>query len=311
MLKALFWLFVVVDVGGLLLFYLLGLAAAGPSKTNPVWVTFLLFILPGLLLLAAVLLYLRSTSPTLRFVAFGLAASPLVLLVATRALAVAQFRANSNEQGELTFFGAGPKRDIVEAIRRNDSATVATLAPTVAVNDAGMDGMTLLISALRQLRSTPDQHGALRVLLAAGADPNQGTEYEIPLEMALQVAAKSGPAPVKMLLDAGADPNRTNSNGTPIFFGGAGNGMGADMLPLLVAHGADLTRTGRKGERVLFYAADARNWTVVLWLLQQGVDWREGQSSNGKTFEAMLEGNAGWAGNDPGFTDVMAYIKQH
>jgi Ankyrin repeats (3 copies) len=311
MIKVLFWMFVALDAGAILLFFVLGLAAAGSTKDSPMSVTLLLLVLPAIPLLAAIAVYLRSSSPGWRAVAFALAAAPVLLVVATQAYTRAQFKANSNAQGDLTFFTAGPMREIVEAIRRHDAATVAALVPKVDVNGTGMADMTLLVIALRQLRTTPDQHEVVRVLLKAGADPNKGVEYEIPLEMALQVAAKSGPEPVRLLLEAGANPNALSSSGTPLFFAGTGNGADIEILKLLIKHGADLDRTGSKGERVLFAAANGRNWKAVLFLLEQGVDARVGQTLSGQDFRSMLEANASWASADSGYADVVAWLKTH
>ncbi len=311
MIKLLFWMFIALDAGVILLFFALGLAAAGPSKTSPVSVTLLMLALPAIPLVGAIAVYLRSTSPGWRALAFALAAAPAVLVVATQMYTRAQFKANSNAQGDLTFFRAGPMRDIVEAIRRNDAATVAALAPKVDVNGTGMADMTLLVSALRQLRTTPDRHEVLAVLLKAGADPNKGIDYEIPLEMALQVVGKSGPEPVRLLLEAGANPNALNSSGTPLFFAGAGNSADVEILKLLIKHGADLNLTGPKGERVLFAAANARNWKAVLFLLEQGVDARVGRTLSGQDFRSMLEANASWASADSGYAEVAAWLRTH
>lgn len=311
MIKLLFWMFIALDTGVILLFFALGLAAAGQSKTSPVSVTLLMLALPAIPLVGAIAVYLRSTSPGWRALAFALAAAPAVLVVATQVYTRAQFKANSNAQGDLTFFRAGTMREIVEAIRSNDAATVAALVPKVDVNGTGMADMTLLVSALRQLRTTPDQHEVVRVLLKAGADPNKGVEYEIPLEMALQVVDKSGPEPVRLLLEAGANPNALNSSDTPLFFAGAGNSADVEILKLLIKHGADLNRTGPKGERVLFAAANARNWKVVLFLLQNGVDSRVGQTLSGQDFRSMLEANASWASADSGYAEVAAWLKTH
>jgi len=311
MIKALFWGFVALDAGAILLFFVLGLAAAGPSKTSPMSVTLLLFVLPMVPLLAAIAVYLRSSSTGWRALAFALAAAPVVLVIAAQAYSRAQFTANSNAQGELTFFTAGPMREIVEAIRRNDAAAVAALVPKVDVNRQGMADMTLLVSALRQLRSTPTQHDVLAVLLKAGADPNQRVEFETPLEMALQVVGKSGPEPVRLLLDAGANPNQRNSSGFPIFFSGTGHATDTTILQLLIERGADLNLTGPKGERVLFSAANARNWKAVMFLLDRGVDWRQGQTLSGQDFRTMLDANASWASADSGYADVVAWLRNH
>lgn len=311
MIKVLFWLFVCIDVGAILLFFVLGLAAAGSSKTSPVSVALLLLVVPMIPLLAAVAVYLRSTSPLWKGAAFVLAAAPVLLVAGAQMYTRAQVAANSNAQGELTFFRAGPMREISEAIRRNDAATVARLVPTVDVNQTGLADMTLLVAALRQLRTTPQQHAVLAVLLKAGADPNKGPEFELPLEMALQVAAKSGPEPVRRLLEAGANPNAKGSSGDPLFFAGVWNAMPPEVLPLMVTHGADLAMTGNQGKHLLFAAADARNWPAVLQLLQRGADPAVGRTQSGKDFRTMVNDNASWAGADSGYADVVAWLKTH
>lgn len=108
--------------------------------------------------------------------------------------------------------------------------------------------------------------------------------YERPLEMALLINERTGPAPVAMLLAAGALPNRVNSSGTPIFFAGAGNLSSLESLTLLLRHGADLQAASTTGETILIYAASARNWKAARFLLQQGADPTQGRSRTGQTF---------------------------
>ncbi len=295
----------------MLLIFTLGLAAAGSSKTNPWVVAWYLLLLPALLLVAAILVYLRATSPLARGLALVLVAAPLTLLVSMRLRADAELRANTNAEGQLTFFRDGPMREIAEAIARNKAETVAAKLHLVDVNAAGMEGETLLIRALRQLRETPDRHEVLAALLDGGADPNKGTTLELPLALALQVAARSGPAPVKRMLDAGANPNLINSSGVPLFFGGAGHAVTTETLTLLLDHGADLTATDRQGRNVLFFAADARNWAAATLLLDRGVDWKRGRTLQGKTLLEMLEANATWASADSGFTEVLTFLRAH
>ncbi|MEQ1690581.1 MAG: ankyrin repeat domain-containing protein [Gemmatimonas sp.] len=244
-----------------------------------------------------------------------------MILVSMQAFTRAQFRANSNAAGDLTFFRAGPMRELIEAINRNDAATVATLAPNIDVNASGMADMTPLVAALRQLRQTPDQQDVLKSLIKAGVDPNKGTEYELPLEMALQISGETGPEPVKLLLEAGANPNQKTSFGKPIYFTGSGRGASADVLTLLLDHGADLKATDPKGETALMYAATTPNWKAVLVLLERGADRKIGRSFNGSTFEQVVEEYARqqqargpdprWADSDAGLQEVIAYLKAH
>src|SRR5688500_11645482 len=266
MMRLAFWGLAALDLLGILLLFVLGLAAAGPSKTSPVQVTLLLLVIPCIPLAAAVVLFLRSTSPVGRGVALLLAAARLLILVSTRAITEVQLRANTNERGDLAFFRSGPLRDIAEAIARNDSATVASLVPKVDLNETGFSDVTLILLAARQLRRTPEQHGVLRVLLAAGADPNKGAQYELPLAIAIQQSAKSGPEPGKLMLDAGANPNLKTSFGEPVWFSAVGQSSSLETLTLLLDRGADLNAVGPNESTALITAANTRNWNAALLL---------------------------------------------
>ena len=307
--KVAFWGLVALDLLGIVLWFLLGLAAAGSSRTSPVQVTFLLLVLPCLLLGAAVVLFVRSVSPAGRVLALLLAATPLLLLVAARAVAEMQFRAGTNPQGEMTFFRAGPSRDIAEAIARNDAATVAALAPKVDVNATGIADATLLVLAAQQLRRTPDRHEVLRALLAAGADPDKGAQYEFPLAIAIQVSGKAGTEPVRMLLDAGADPNLPTSFGEPVWFIATGQSATPETLALLLDRGADMNAIASNGSTALFSAANARNWKAALLLLRRGADWRRGTSVNGLSFKALVDDRVGSESGDSAFAEVRRALQ--
>jgi hypothetical protein len=306
-----FWVLVALDVLGVLLLFVLGLAAAGSARTNPLQVTVMLLVLPCIPLALSVVLFVRATAPGWRVFALLLAAAPLLIAVSSRAIAEVQLRANTNEQGRLTFFRSGPMREIAEAIARNDSTTVAALARTADVNRTGLSGMTLLLLAMRQLRDTPEQQAVLRLLLEAKADPNKEAQYERPLSIAIQVADKAGPGPVKLLLDAGANPNLADSFGTPVFFSATGHSATLEVLTMLIDRGANVNAVSPKGATVLFSAARTRNWKAVLLLLERGADWKQGKSVNGLPFASVIDGEASSQGNDSAFVDVRQYLQQH
>ena len=310
MIKVAFWCLVALDVVGILLLFVLGLAAAGSSRTNPLLVTLLLLVLPALVLAAAVVLFTRVTAPAWRLLAFALAAAPLLIAVSSRALATIQFRGATNAQGEMTFFRSGPMRDMAEAIMRNDAGAVTALRPKVDVNRTGLDDMTFLVLAMRQMRKTPQRQEVLQALLEGGADPDQEAQYELPLAVAIQVAGRAGPRPVKLLLDAGANPNHAGSSGTPAFFQATGQTTPLEVLKLLIDRGADVNAVGRQGETALFAAAATRNWKAALLLLERGADWRKGKSVNGLTFEQLVDSYAGSEGADAAFADVRRRLQQ-
>lgn len=309
MIRVAFWGLAAIDLLGILLLFLLGLAAAGSSRTSPVQVTLLLLVLPGAVLAAAVLLFVRAASPVGRLAAFLLAAAPVLILVSARAVAEVTLRANTNERGELTFFRSGPMREIAEAIERNDARTVTSLAREVDVNETGFSDVTLLLLAARQLRRTPEQHEVLRVLLEGGADPNKGAQYEVPLAIAIQQSGKAGVEPVRLLLDAGANPNLATSFGEPVYFAATGQSSTPETLALLLDRGADVNAVGANGSTALFAAANARHWEAALLLLQRGADWRRGQSVNGMPFKALVESYAGAEGGDSAYAAVRRALQ--
>jgi hypothetical protein len=309
MMRLTFWGLVALDLLGVLLLFVLGLAAAGSSKTSPMQVALMLLVLPCIAIAAAVALFVRSASPAGRFVALLLAAAPVLILFSARAMALVQLRANTNARGEMTFFRSGPMRDIAEAIARNDSSTVASLVPKVDVNATGFMDVTLLVLAARQLRQTPERHEILRVLLAAGADPNKGAEDELPLAIAIRQSGKAGTEPVKLLLDAGANPNLTTSFGEPVYFAAVGQSAPFEALALLLDRGADVNAMKRNGPTALFEAANARNWKAALLLLQRGADWRLGRSVNGLPFKDLIDGYAGAESGDSAYVAVRRLLQ--
>lgn len=312
MIKIAFWALVVLDVLGIGLFFLLGLAAAGSTKSNPILVALLLLVLPALPLVAAVFMFTRTTSPGIKFFALLSAAAPLLIAVAGRTFAEATMRLTTNEEGEMTWYRAGPEREIAEAIMRNDSATVARVAPTAKVNKKGAAGMTLLVLSLRQMEESPEAQVAIvRSLLAAKADPNLDGQYDYPLALAVGESGKAGLEPMKMLLDAGANPNQRTSFSHPVWFSGTFVAASPEALPMLLDRGADINAETKDGETALISVAMTRRWDVALLLLQRGADWKRGKNVSGLGFAHIVDGDAGHDDPDGLRAKVKQFINQH
>ena len=311
MLKLAFWVVVALDLFGIGIFFLLGLAAAGSSRTNPLLVTLLLLVIPAAVLGAAILLFTRATATPLRLVALLIAAAPLLIAASSRGLAEFELRSSTNAAGEMTFFRSGPMRDIAEAILRNDAAVVTAIAPTVDLNRTGASDMTLLALAMRQLRKTPDQQDVLHALLAAGADPNEEAQYELPLAVAIQVSGKTGPRPVQLLLDAGANPNLTSSFGEPVFYSATGVSASPEVLALLIDHGADINAEDSQGKTALISAANTRNWRAALLLLQRGADPERGHGAGGLTFKSLVDRDSDQPDPDGARAQVISHLQKH
>ena len=309
LLKILFWLIVCLDVAVLLLFFVLGLAAAPSSRTSPLSVAAYMLLLPGLVLAASIFLFLRSTSALPRIAALLLVAAPGLVVLAWKGIETVRLNTNMDSQGNLTFFPEGKLRDIANAITNNDAATVTTLASQVDVNSRGYDDTTLLLLAFRQIRLTPDRLEVLRALMKAGANPNLGN-IEMPLELAIQVSAKAGPEPVQLMLAAGANPNLKNTFGTPLYFGACGGTTNMEVLTALLDHGADLKATSSQTETAVSYAATSQNWTAALFLLQRGATWKQYRAPDGLTLKDMAESNLRVYGDKPGLKEVIEFLSR-
>ncbi|MBL8756380.1 MAG: hypothetical protein JNK15_24010 [Planctomycetes bacterium] len=230
LLKALFWSFAALDALGIGLWFLLGLAAAGPSKTHPLSVAALLFVLPGALLAVAVLVFVRTQTEWLRLAAFAVVSSPALFLAVTQALIPFQ---------------------------------LARLA------GGRMWGSTDLTSALQAAEQDPARRVEVRTLLQQGADPNEPGE-QTPLVLAIYGARHYGIEPVQWLLDAGADPNRIDAFGSPNWFAATAKSVAPEVFELLLARGADLQAKGQGGCGGVWGAINTENWPLALRLVEAG-----------------------------------------
>ena len=307
--KILFWLLVAGDTAALLLLFVLGLAAAPSSRTSPFTVAAYMLVVPALVLGAAVLLFMRSSSALGRSVAVLLAGAPLLIVLVQRALTTIEIRQSVNDAGDIVYFRPGPLREIAEAIPRNDTVTIARLVPTVDVNTRGFSNATLLGRALHQLKTMPTEHGTIRILLDAGADPNLVAD-DLPLEIAIQQSEHAGTEPVRLLLKAGAKPNTIGTFGTPVFFMASGITVPLEVLTLVLDNGADLKLTDRDGRTILFQAANSSNWKAVRLLLERGADYKVGKTLNGESFGEMVQSYARTFGDTAGVAEVLEYLKR-
>lgn len=270
----LFWLAVALDVAVMLVLFFLGLAAAGSSHTSPLAVVWWMLVLPGLVLLAAIVVFLTVQAPWGRGAACLLVASPIVITVGSWAWAQYDFRRSMDASGNLSAFGGeGALREVERAIWSNDGPAVERALERVKVNERGRGGATMLMVALRQLRKTPRELAPLRALVKAGVDPNAAGDGELPLAVAIQVSSKAGIEPVELLLRGGADPNAKTQFGVPVYFQGAGKMVPLEVLDLLIKSGADLRARSQDGRQdVLQYAALPGNWKAVQLLIERGAD---------------------------------------
>lgn len=289
--KFLFWSFVAIDVAALVLFGLLALAAAGPSRTNPVAALVVPFLVPAAILVGAIVLFVNSQSALLRTVAVVIAAAPVLITVGGHLGMLSKLREFRDESGELRQFRSQELRDLEAAVTRGDAAAVAAAASGVDLDTPSLSGATVLVLALRRLQQAPERIDVVRALIAAGADPNVA-HVELPLQPAIGATRVCGVEPVQLLLDAGANPNAIGESGDPAFFTAGGGGVDVAVMRLLVERGADVQVRGSNGRSVVVLAAQTRNWPVLELLLQLGAPWRDQLGRVGVPFLDHMESEA-------------------
>jgi hypothetical protein len=306
-LTLLFWLVILLNLAVIGFWFVLALAAAPSAHTGSLPVIGIASIPIAVLVVLAIVFH-RSTTPLWRIAATLLAAAPALWFTVTLITSKAQIAAVTDATGQLTFFPAGPARDLATAITNNDAANAARLLPQVNVNGPGFEGMTLLTLAMRQLRKTPGNHEVLSLLLKAGANPNlvPGQLDDLPLTTALQLSAKSGPEPVHLLLAAGANPNAASAFGTPAYFNAIGPATQVpDLLPALLDRGADVHAKDQQGHTALHRAATIPNWPAALLLLRKGADRNQVQNLG-----QMVAQRQGTHPGEPGLAEVAQFLLQ-
>ncbi|MBK8287188.1 MAG: hypothetical protein IPK97_21275 [Ahniella sp.] len=309
LLKMLFWALIACDVAALGVLFLLGLAAAPSSHTSPWAVAAFMLLVPGLLLAAAIMLFVVARSKVWRSIGLLIAATPLLVVVFSQSYLGQTMRRHQDANGNVTQFAAGPMQDLELAVGRNDVAAIRKLAATADLAQTGLGGSDILVFALRTLQASPDLPEVLRALLQAGANPD-GVGAERPLAVAIQVSQKAGIEPVQLLLEAGADPNQRAQFGEPVWFGATGIGVDHSVLPVLLDRGADVNAKSADGKVALLQATLAQNWPAALLLLKRGADWHRVRALDGRDYRAMLEDNARVYGDQPGMMDVQKFLEQ-
>jgi hypothetical protein len=250
----------------------------------------------------------RSNSTLWRALALAIVATPAVVAVAGRELAMLHISRYLGADGQMAFFPEGPARRLFEAIERNDVSAVTAGLAEVDVNTTGFQGCTLLSIAMQQLAKTPTELGVLRALLAAGADPNRGDES--PLQNAIYVSAKAGLEPMRLLLAKGAKVDARTEFGNPVTFAANGRAVPPEAWTILLDAGAPIDATDRGGRTALIDAITINNWPAALVLLERGANPDIGRSVNASTARALVDSYRHIHGSEPGFAAVLAKLQR-
>jgi hypothetical protein len=307
LLKVLFWLAVAIDAGVIGLFFILGLAAASPSKTNPLSVVAVMLIGPGLILAALAAWFLWAQSLLPRLCAFAIVASPILIVLYGQITTEIWKRNHPQEANIPTSFKPVSLASLESAVLANDPAAVTRAAAEINLRGRP-EGAGVVHLALNRLAKSPEQLPVFKALLDAGANPNAGNG-EPPLEIAIRISRATGPEPFTLLLKAGAKPTANTPLGTPIFFSAVLPTADPAILPLILNHGIDINTKSFRGETLLAHAAANNNWKAVLLLLERGADINQAQSPEGKPFREMVETSARIFGERGDLAEVLRKVR--
>ncbi len=164
---------------------------------------------------------------------------------------------------------SGPAHDLLAAARRGDTAGVKQALAQGADANAlpppeSADQRTPLIAA-----ATAVEVGALRALIAAGAEVNRMSGGLTALLAATRDSFDGRISAVMTLLANGADPHLADDAGnTPLHF--AASTRDAAVMQSLIDAGARLDGVNREGMTPLALACEASNQVVIDYLIKRG-----------------------------------------
>jgi ankyrin repeat protein len=142
-------------------------------------------------------------------------------------------------------------------------ALIARGAVLKSVDIAGYNALTLAASG--------GHEGCVRALIKAGINLNQRVK-QIGFTALSYAAAATKVDMVKALVEAGASVNKVDTQGVPPIFHLSRNGQ-ADIVSLLIAHGADVNIASKKiGETPLTGACSSGSLPTIQALLKAGAN---------------------------------------
>ncbi|WP_328893382.1 ankyrin repeat domain-containing protein [Streptomyces sp. NBC_00236] len=165
---------------------------------------------------------------------------------------------------------AGDAPSLFEALHEGENAVVQLLRSGVPAESVDEDGASALY-----LAAVSDRPGVVRLLLAAGADPDRACGPESG-DLPLCGAACGGHTEVvEALLAAGARPDLREQFGFTALRWAVGLGH-ARTAEVLLAYGADPCLPGPEGESLLLLAARRGSLPTVRALLRHGAGAADG-----------------------------------
>jgi hypothetical protein len=259
-----FWTLAAIDAALLAVLLVITLqSSAGQNDGGKQMGIFFFILLPGAVLVFAMLLFHFSGSVLVKSIALFVVVAP-ALWFAKQQIEdrVIDRRVEANRSG-VGYFKSGPMRQMGAAVVAHDVATLMRVGPTVDVNEPG-DNMTLMQLAVARPDagiSSGDELPVVRALLDLGGKP----------DAAMSAAChQRDSALLKILLDAGGNPNLNVRGDEPLVFE-VMSSITPENFRLLAGHGLDLDAKSH-GDPLLVQLSIYRRWDLLAIAIELGAD---------------------------------------
>jgi hypothetical protein len=309
-----FWILVCAELAALAAMLVAGLRSPSESGGREMGLAFGV-LLPAVVVVSAAAVYAKANSSIARNVAMVVAAAPALILIVVWVRGYLLDSAVANA-GVNAFHDPG-QRVLAKAIAGNKVSKVKELASRTKLNEPGTNELTGSDSTLLTLALTKQTAVTIeivRVLLKAGANPNQASEkgWTIPLVRAIQWKQ---PELVASFLDAGADPNEQDPNGGVAYYVAVDSTDDSSLaiFEMLLVHGANLEAVDKSGKTALMLTAISGNWKAMDMLLKRGTR-RDAKDEKGKTAldfaqDKIAEAERSTQTVDPGMRAMMERLR--
>jgi hypothetical protein len=231
-----------------------------------------LVVFPMLFLVGLGVVFALAKSEGVRMVCVALVALPL-LAMGNSMMTEGGEKQREEARYERAASGADSFREpaqlrLAAALRAGDLEQVKALLPAAGDLNKMYGETTLFLYALERGQGSEAARLAIvKELLGAGANAN------VPPGKPLRAVSFQGREMVELLLAAGADVNYVGTDGEPYWWTWLHDDTKGEMVPLMLAHGANLQLRVR-GFGPVSQAAHRGSWKTLLLLMEAGAPYK-------------------------------------
>src|SRR5436190_14182739 len=148
-LKVLFWIAFALDVAAIGLIFVLSLAAAGPSKTNPFLVVLVWLVVPAIVFAALAFWFIKASSTPLRLIPLIVVLIPVIAVGSGQVMTLIWRLQHPEEANRPTQFQPVSLAALESAVLANDASAVTRTAAEAGIKDR-QDAAGVIILALHR-----------------------------------------------------------------------------------------------------------------------------------------------------------------